>query len=94
MSIPKEPRQQMINIMYLVLIALLALNVSAEILNAFRMLNRSIDSSNNTLAGKIDKTMDSFKAKVEEENRGQGKMISNLLEYYQVPIGESLVSVR
>ncbi len=71
MSIPKEPRQQMINIMYLVLIALLALNVSAEILNAFRMLNRSIDSSNTTLTDKVSTTMDSFKAKVEEEKRGQ-----------------------
>ena len=35
MALPKEPRQKMINIMYLVLTALLALNVSAEILNAF-----------------------------------------------------------
>jgi len=36
MSIPKEPRQIMINLMYLVLTALLALNVSNEILNAFK----------------------------------------------------------
>ncbi len=35
MALPKEPRQKMINIMYLVLTALLALNVSSEILNAF-----------------------------------------------------------
>ena len=35
MSIPKEPRQLMINIMYLVLTAMLALNVSAEIIIAF-----------------------------------------------------------
>jgi hypothetical protein len=39
MSIPKENRQQMINMMYLVLTALLALNVSAEILNAFSLIN-------------------------------------------------------
>ena len=30
MALPKEPRQKMINLMYLVLTALLALNVSAE----------------------------------------------------------------
>ena len=36
MALPKEPRQKMINLMYLVLTALLALNVSAEILNAFK----------------------------------------------------------
>src|SRR5574338_96556 len=46
MALPKEPRQKMINIMYLVLTALLALNVSSEILNAFRTVNRSLENSN------------------------------------------------
>ena len=46
MSLPKEPRQKMINIMYLVLTALLALNVSSEILNAFKIVNRSLENSN------------------------------------------------
>jgi gliding motility-associated protein GldM len=49
MSLPKEPRQKMINMMYLVLTALLALNVSSEILNAFKTVNRSIDNANGTL---------------------------------------------
>ena len=49
MSIPKENRQQMINLMYLVLTALLALNVSAEILNAFRVINKSLEGSNKLL---------------------------------------------
>lgn len=49
MSIPKQPRQLMINIMYLVLTALLALNVSAEIFNAFKLVNKSLEESNNTL---------------------------------------------
>lgn len=49
MSIPKEPRQIMINLMYLVLTALLALNVSNEILNAFRTLSSSIDKSNESI---------------------------------------------
>jgi len=50
MSLPKEPRQKMINIMYLVLTALLALNVSAEILNAFKVVDNSLRESNNVLA--------------------------------------------
>lgn len=49
MSLPKEPRQKMINIMYLVLTALLALNVSSEILNAFKTVRRSLESSNTTV---------------------------------------------
>lgn len=49
MSIPKQPRQLMINIMYLVLTALLALNVSAEIFNAFKMVNHGLEESNKAL---------------------------------------------
>ena len=45
MSLPKEPRQLMINLMYIVLTALLALNVSAEILNAFLTMDKSIVES-------------------------------------------------
>jgi gliding motility-associated protein GldM len=51
MSIPKEPRQLMINLMYLVLTAMLALNVSAEIINAFFSLNKGIKDSNEIVAG-------------------------------------------
>jgi len=52
MSIPKEPRQIMINLMYLVLTALLALNVSSEILAAFRTINKSIARSNESISKK------------------------------------------
>lgn len=45
MSIPKEPRQLMINLMYLVLTALLALNVSAEVMNAFFSLDKGMKDS-------------------------------------------------
>lgn len=49
MALPKEPRQKMINIMYLVLTAILALNVSAEILNAFKVVDRSLGKSNESI---------------------------------------------
>lgn len=49
MALPKEPRQLMINIMYLVLTAMLALNVSAEIFNAFKLVDKSLDASNEIL---------------------------------------------
>lgn len=57
MSIPKEPRQLMINLMYLVLTALLALNVSAEILNAFNTVNKGISDSNELLTSKNELMM-------------------------------------
>jgi gliding motility-associated protein GldM len=46
LSLPKPPRQKMINLLYIVLTAMLALNVSAEILNAFKTVNESIQHSN------------------------------------------------
>ena len=49
MSLPKEPRQKMINMMYLVLTAMLALNVSSEILNAFKTVNNSLLNSNTAI---------------------------------------------
>lgn len=49
MALPKEPRQKMINIMYLVLTAILALNVSAEVINAFRTVNKSLRDSNDNI---------------------------------------------
>ena len=49
MALPKEPRQKMINIMYLVLTALLAINISAEILNAFKTINESLEKTNSAV---------------------------------------------
>ena len=54
MSIPKEPRQLMINLMYLVLTAMLALNVSAEIMNAFKVIDDSLKESTTTANLAID----------------------------------------
>ncbi len=50
MALPKEPRQKMINIMYLVLTAILALNVSNEVITAFRVVNTSLMTSNENIA--------------------------------------------
>lgn len=41
-----SPRQKMINLMYLVFIAMLALNMSKEVLSAFGLMNEKIESSN------------------------------------------------
>lgn len=63
MSIPKEPRQQMINMMYLVLTALLALNVSAEVLNSFRLIDDGIKATNQSLVSKNAALMGEFENK-------------------------------
>jgi gliding motility-associated protein GldM len=66
MALPKEPRQKMINLMYLVLTALLALNVSSEILNAFKTVKSSLESSSDLASGKTQQIFESFKDKIED----------------------------
>lgn len=66
MALPKEPRQKMINMMYLVLTALLALNVSAEIINAFKTVDNSLVKSNSTLTLATDEIYTGFAASLED----------------------------
>jgi gliding motility-associated protein GldM len=66
MALPAEPRQKMINLMYLVLTALLALNVSAEILNAFKTVERSLITTNTTINESTETILESFEDKLEE----------------------------
>jgi len=56
----------MINIMYLVLTALLALNISAEILNAFKTVDRSLTTTNTTINESTSTIMASFRDKMSE----------------------------
>lgn len=80
MSIPKEPRQLMINLMYLVLTALLALNVSAEVMNAFFSLDKGLSNSrsivektNDQLIESINKQADAYRNPVNEKYRNNAK---------------------
>lgn len=53
-------RQKMINIMYLVLLAMLALNVSDTILNAFKNINDSLDASKTNVSTSLDQLFSAF----------------------------------
>lgn len=56
----ETPRQKMIAMMYLVLTALLALNVSKQILDAFLVVNKSMLTTNEILAEKIGTVYSQF----------------------------------
>jgi gliding motility-associated protein GldM len=66
MALPKEPRQKMINLMYLVLTAMLALNVSAEVIEAFKTVDKSLVKSNTNLEAGNSALFTSLAAKVNE----------------------------
>ena len=93
MSLPKEPRQKMINIMYLVLTALLALNVSSEILNAFKTIEHSLTNANvivqkkntdilKSLQKKLDDPKTADKAAVWSPKAQQAQALSDALYQY------------
>ena len=72
MSLPREPRQKMINMMYLVLTALLALNVSKEIINAFVKVNESLEVSKTNIDNKNKRTYESFKQLMQNDAKKYG----------------------
>ena len=89
MSIPKEPRQLMINLMYLVLTALLALNISAEVMNAFFTLNKGIaqsnvivENTNSTLLTNIDKQAQAYKNEVNDKWLAQAKQVKETADEF------------
>ncbi|MEC4003036.1 gliding motility protein GldM [Flavobacterium sp. SUN052] len=64
------PRQKMINLMYLVFIAMLALNMSKEVLSAFGLMNEKFDSAN-IASGTNNKQMLESLDKKAEESKGE-----------------------
>ncbi|MDA9111163.1 hypothetical protein N9J89_02815, partial [Bacteroidia bacterium] len=62
-----SPRQKMINMMYLVLMALLALNVSKEILDSFHLFEVSFNRAATNIDAKNDATMSALQAQLDEK---------------------------
>ncbi|EDM44975.1 hypothetical protein SCB49_02604 [unidentified eubacterium SCB49] len=59
-------RQKMINLMYLVFIAMMALNMSKEVLSAFGSINEKLDKSNASYEAKNKKAYDGLVLKASE----------------------------
>ncbi len=67
-----SPRQKMINMMYLVLMAMLALNVSKEVLVAFGRINESIETTSAQLQKGADILYSGLAAKADENKEKYG----------------------
>ncbi len=67
-----SPRQKMINLMYLVLTALLALNVSKEILDSFVIVNEGLENTKSTFKDKMDATYAQFQSLAKENSAKYG----------------------
>lgn len=97
----ETPRQKMISMMYLVLTALLALNVSKDILNAFVIVNESMEETNRIFKSKVDGNYALFEqakaispAKVAEnyEKAMQVKKLANDLVAYIEDVKARLIA--
>lgn len=62
-----SPRQKMINLMYLIFIAMLALNMSKEVLSAFGLMNKKLTASNEATEVRNDAFIASLDQKAEDQ---------------------------
>lgn len=88
---PETPRQRMITMMYLVYTAMLALNVSAEVVEGFRSVGTAMTNSNINLQTKLDDTYANFdmalqnsedKVRLQYDKAQEVKALSHQLESY------------
>ncbi|MBC8053376.1 MAG: gliding motility protein GldM [Sphingobacteriaceae bacterium] len=85
----ESARQKMINIMYLVLLAMLALNVSDTILNAFKNINDSLVVSTTNVEASINSLMTSFENTKLKEQPDRAKPLYDKAKQ-ALAIGEDL----
>ena len=62
-----SPRQKMINLMYLIFIAMLALNMSKEVLSAFGLMNEKLTQSNEATTQRNSSFMDGLAQKATDQ---------------------------
>ena len=77
----ESPRQKMINMMYIVLIAMLALNVDTKVLKKFIMINQSFEVTNSDKIIENNKKVESIRVAVDDSgNRREDVEVLNLSE--------------
>ena len=76
----ETPRQKMIGMMYLVLTALLALNISKEVLNGFVKVENSLQATQRTLKGKVNETFATMEVKYDQNKEKVGPFMDEARE--------------
>ncbi|SEH78801.1 gliding motility-associated protein GldM [Paenimyroides aquimaris] len=76
-----SPRQKMINLMYLVFIAMMALNMSKEVLTAFGLMNKKFEAANKVMAESTNQVLfDGLALKAGDEPEKYGKAFDRAKE--------------
>lgn len=79
----ETPRQKMIGIMYLVLMAMLAINVSDTILNAFSTINNSLKTSTANINTSLNQSISAFEQTKLKENPERARPIMDKIKEAQ-----------
>ncbi len=74
------PRQKMINLMYLVFIAMLALNMSKEVLSAFGLMTEKLALSNEDAKLRIDNDLKAMEKQLESQPEKFGPLVAQAKE--------------
>ena len=69
-----SPRQKMINLMYLVFIAMLAMNMSKEVLSAFGFMNEELTESIRTTSFKNNESYSNLNIKAQDQKEKYGPL--------------------
>lgn len=80
----QSARQKMINLMYLVFIAMLALNMGKKVLSSFGYLNEKIESSNITKANDIAGVLQDLEIKASEQPEKYGDLNDKAVQVNQI----------
>ena len=80
---PETPRQKMIGMMYLVLTAMLALNVSTDVLNAFKLVDDSLHSTLSSTESRNVAMMNDFRAIRDDNPQKAGEWYDKAVEMTQ-----------
>ena len=73
----QTPRQKMINLMYLIFIAMLALNMSKEVLAAFGLMNEKLETSNDKMTASNEGFLEGLATKASENEEEYGNLYKN-----------------
>ena len=80
---PETPRQRMIGMMYLVLTAMLALNVSTDVLKAFKLVDDSLHTTMSTTEDSNKQMMNEFRFMRDDNPQKNGEWYDKAVELTQ-----------
>ena len=83
-AVKQSPRQQMINLMYLVFICMLALNMSKEVLTAFGLMNEKLEISNSKTTKSNMAFLSGLETKAVENTQKYGPLLKDAKEIKRI----------